>query len=84
MSSGQAPTPRDLRLARQILAAPSWADPTRGADSFIEPALQDVLVREGRLGYRRSYAGWRRRWLRDGQRVVGRVGRFELWRLRAR
>jgi hypothetical protein len=81
MSSGQAATPADRRLAERILAEPDGKDPTRGADSFVEPALQDELVAQRRLGYRLRYASLRRRWLREGQARLGRVGRFELWRL---
>jgi hypothetical protein len=80
MSSDQEPTPADRLLAARILVGPRSADPTRGADSFIEPALQDQLVAQGRLGYRRTYAAWRKRWLRAGQTRLRRVGRFELWR----
>jgi hypothetical protein len=80
MSSAEEPTPADRLLAGSILAAPRCADPTRGADSFIEPVLQDHLVAQGRLGYRLTYAQWKMRWLREGQTRLRRVGRFELWR----
>ena len=44
-------------------ANPQTGDPTRGATSFIEPALQDRLVAAGPAGYRLTYAEVRERWI---------------------
>jgi hypothetical protein len=63
-----------------ILSMPAEADPTRGATSFIEPELQDKLVAQGVAGYRLTYVQVRDRWMKGGQRPMGRVGRFEFWR----
>jgi hypothetical protein len=78
-SSNQPATSDDLALAAAILEAPQGDDPTGGATSFIEPALQDELTAAHKLGYRLTYAQVRAKWIAEGQRPLGRVGRFEMW-----
>jgi hypothetical protein len=46
-SSAEKAVGRDLRLAAFILALPWEDDPTGGADSFVEPTLQNVMARLG-------------------------------------
>jgi hypothetical protein len=78
-SSAQVASGDDVHLAAEIVAAAKSEDPTGGAFSFIEPALQDKLAAAGKLGYRLTYAEVRARWIADGQKPLGQVGRFELW-----
>lgn len=66
-------------LSRAILIAPQSADPTGGAATIFEPDLQNKLHREGRAGYTRSADDVRRDWQRGGSRLLGRIGRWELW-----
>lgn len=70
--------PEDLNLADRILARPWTSDPTRGATSAFEPALQDRLHAAGRRGYLLDGAGVRRKWLREHDHY-GVVGRWELF-----
>jgi hypothetical protein len=69
----------DLQVAREVLAAPQSADPTDGAIAAFEPALQDQLYREKRPGYRFDAEGIRKRWAKEGLRLYGKVGRWELF-----
>lgn len=63
VSSIQRATDSDRRLARAILEAPLFLDPTGGATQFINPRLQDQLAKRGAPGYRgRSYSVVSRRW----------------------
>ena len=63
VSTSQAPTEADRRLAREILAASPQLDATGGATHFVNPALQDLLAAQGRAGYRgRPYRAIRRQW----------------------
>ena len=68
----------EMALAAEVLAANPAEDPTGGAWSAFEPALQDQLVREGRPGYRKTAAEVRRDWLRSSD-YYGTVGRWELF-----
>jgi hypothetical protein len=79
-SSARSAEARDVGLALQILALPVSADPTGGATAFMEPALQDRLVAQGRPGYRYTAAEIRERWRKDGLVPVATVGRFETFR----
>jgi hypothetical protein len=79
-SSARPPREADLELAKSVLAAPAWADPTEGATSCLVPELQDRLVTEGRPGYTRTYAEVRERWMKGGLKPIGRIGKWELWR----
>jgi hypothetical protein len=78
-SSYQAPTDKDLRLARDILSRPSADDPTGGARQFFEPLLQDRLASQGSRRHRRTADDVRQEWAAQGYRPIGTVGRIELW-----
>lgn len=78
-SSARSATAANRALARRVLAAPQWDDPTFGATAFFEPAVQDRLVAQGHGGYRFTSDELRERWRRDGQRQLSTVGAFELW-----
>lgn len=78
-SSARAANDANRALARQVLAAPQWEDPTHGATAFFEPAMQDRLVAQGHGGYRFTSDELRQRWRRDGQRQIATVGAFEFW-----
>jgi len=78
-SSRQAPTQVNLQLAEQIIAAPQSADPTSGATSFFEPKQQDLLVAKGLPGYKRTAAAVRAKWIAEGAKPKGSVGRFEFF-----
>lgn len=89
-ASSRPATVENLKLARDVLAAPATADPTGGAGAFFEPAIQDRLVDENkrliaaglppsRPGYKRTSAEVREKWNREGQRQLSTVGRFEFW-----
>jgi spore germination cell wall hydrolase CwlJ-like protein len=75
-SSARDASEADRWLAAGILAASD--DPTKGAIAFIEPALQDELAAAKRLGHR-PYREVRAKWIADGMKPIGQVGRFELW-----
>jgi hypothetical protein len=64
VSTRQAATDKDRALARFVLGAPAWADPTGGARHFINPRLQDELARSGTVpGYAgKPYRRVKRRW----------------------
>ena len=64
VSTSQNALPTDLELARHILSAPAFLDPTGGATNFINPRLQDRLAESGALpGYAgRTYERVSRRW----------------------
>lgn len=76
LSSSQAPLPRHREIARQVLAAPDWADPTRGATSILEPSLMDRLYAAGKARWDAS--GVRRRWLR-GLDYYGSAGGWDFF-----
>jgi spore germination cell wall hydrolase CwlJ-like protein len=78
-SSARPATAENRDLARAVLAAPSSEDPTNGALAFFEPAVQDRLVAEHRRGYRFNAEQTRAKWLREGQRQLNTVGKFEFW-----
>jgi hypothetical protein len=78
-SSAQTPSKDDLRIAAVILAAPQEDDPTFGAAAILEPAEQDRLVAEGRPDYKSGAAKTRENWIKNGQRHICTVGRWELW-----
>ena len=78
-SSAKEATADEMRLAAHVLAAPHTEDPTGGAIAFVEPALQSELAASHANGHVKSYEKLRQDWLADGQRPLGRVGRFELW-----
>ena len=74
--------PIDLEIAAEVLASPDSADPTGGAEHFINPPLQDKLAAEGRPGYvGKPYAVVRDRWLNKYEwEPYGRLGKkLELW-----
>jgi hypothetical protein len=89
-ASSRPATAENVRLAREVIAAPQSADPTGGAVAFYEPAVQDKLVAENRRliaagqppkypGYRLDSAEVRAKWIREGQRPMGTVGAFEFF-----
>ena len=89
-ASSRPGTAEDLALAREVLAAPETDDPTRGASAFFEPALQDRIIEANRRAlaegrplphpsYRRTADEVRAHWSAGGQRLIERVGAFELW-----
>ncbi len=89
-ASSRSATVENLRLARDVLAAPESDDPTRGALAFYEPGVQDKLVNENRRliaagqppkypGYRLDSAEVRAKWIREGQQPKGTVGAFEFF-----
>ena len=78
-SSARAATDENRVLARRILAAPQWEDPSHGATAFFEPRVQDRLVAQGHAGYRFTSNDLRDKWRRDGQRQIATVGEFEFW-----
>ena len=67
-SSARAASDAERRMAAGILTA--WEAPTRGAIAFIEPALQDQLAAEKRLGHR-PYREVHERWIADGMKPIG-------------
>ena len=77
-STMQPASPATRELAAIVLASPQSEDPTQGATSCFEPALQDRLHREGRPGHRLDARGVRVCWLR-GQDYYGSVGRWDLF-----
>jgi hypothetical protein len=79
-SSARSPAAADLGLAMRVLVAPASGDPTGGATSFFEPALQDKWVAEGRPGYKLTASQVRDRWRKEGLVPVATIGRFETWR----
>jgi hypothetical protein len=64
VATGQNAQPADRELARHVLSAPTFLDPTVGATNFINPRLQDRLAESGALpGYAgRTYERVSRRW----------------------
>jgi hypothetical protein len=78
-SSARAATETNRALARRVLAAPQSEDPTRGATAFFEPRVQDRLVADGHPGYRLTADQVRAKWQREGEQMLGTVGRFDLW-----
>jgi hypothetical protein len=78
-STARAATAKNLALAREILAAPQSDDPTGGALAFFEPKVQDLLVQQGRPGYRLTANDVREKWIREGQQQRGTVGAFEFF-----
>lgn len=87
VSSRQDANDLDRQLARHILQAPDFLDPTGGATHFINPLLQDDLASRGRPGYRgRPYNEVRQRWMQGyGWEPYYRLGPdLELWGPRRR
>jgi hypothetical protein len=78
-SSARPATASSRVIARQVLEAPQANDPTSGATAFFEPHVQDLLVAQGRPGYRFTSAELRERWQRGGQQPKGAIGAFEFW-----
>lgn len=87
VSSKQAPTDDDRQLAKHVLDAPGFLDPTGGATQFVNPALQDELAARAARGYRgRPYRLVRRVWMQDyGWEPYYRLGPdLEMWGPRRR
>lgn len=78
-SSARAATDSNRALARHVLAAPQWEDPSFGATAFFEPSVQDRLVAQHHDGYRFTSDQLRERWRREGQRQIASIGAFEFW-----
>lgn len=78
-SSARGATDENRALARRVLAAPQWEDPSHGATAFFEPRVQDRLVAQSHAGYRFTSDDLRDKWRRDGQRQIATVGEFEFW-----
>lgn len=86
-SSRQPATAEARRIAAEILAAPPGGDPTAGATAFFEPALQDKLAKAGGIRtpegkvvkYTKDAKTIRAKWIAEGQRPRGSVGRFEFF-----
>jgi hypothetical protein len=64
VATGQRAQAADRELARHVLSAPAFLDPTGGATNFINPRLQDRLAASGAMpGYAgRTYERVSRRW----------------------
>lgn len=77
-SSARSATAESTDAATQVLAMPASADPTNGATSAFEPALQDELFSRGRKGYSQDAGMVRAKWLRE-LGYYGSVGGWDLF-----
>jgi hypothetical protein len=77
-SSARPATLENRELAALILASPQGDDPTGGATSCFEPALQDRLHAAGKNGHGLDARGIRYCWLRRMD-YYGSVGRWDLF-----
>lgn len=93
-STAREASAADRALAIQVLSESPESDPTRGAVSFFEPAVQDYAFRQaekyrsdpGRYPdlarfalYKSDAAGIRDRWARGGIELLIVIGRWEFW-----
>lgn len=76
-SSRLPPKPAHLVIAREVLRQPAGADPTRGATSFLEPALYERQYAAGEV--RRSLDELRAKWRADGGELLFTLGPLEFW-----
>lgn len=76
MSSARAATPESTEAAHSVLSMAD--DPTNGATSAFEPALQDALFSRKRPGYTKDAGMVRASWLRDLD-YYGSVGAWDLF-----
>jgi hypothetical protein len=77
-SSARPATPASIEAARAVLGAKQEDDPTRGATSAFEPALQDALFSRKRKGYSSDAGMVRRKWLRELD-YYGSVGAWDFF-----
>lgn len=78
-STARAGSARDLADAKRILAIYPSGDPTYGSTTFFEPAVQDLLFKQGREGYKSDAADIRRRWTAEGKVLTARIGGWEFY-----
>lgn len=78
-STIESPTEGSLTLAQDVFNG-KYADPTSGATSFFEPAVQDTAAKTGAAGVTRTAEEIRSKWKSEGLILTTIIGRWEFYK----